>query len=1504
MSQISEIKFAPTIPEINLNLQSQNSQSDLDKFHEEYMQDMAGIEPNVDYAGARSFAASQLQEEEENNLFNATQLNLKNGEITPDQAANLMDYYSPQSLATNEDIALEKLAVRNSISDAITFNESTKWNTISSGIDPDEEEIEKTRDLVIDNYKDKFYDGGNGKGLGGTMEFLVTSMLPGIGAEYFEGTFAGITGIKDLMTSVSDEETQQKLAEWGRKNVMEVSPEEAKKNLEKVWKFCEKVGVPAQNRRRFFDSAILNEKENNLFSTVNIAAAGLATKGTLSKAYKWLKTFGNKEAAVEVAVDAVKRGDKTATAVLEHNGPTLVKPEIDNTVSLYSRAVPVEDVYKDVEINSIINEQRAAGLFENVSQDDMVKNAAKQLEKENNDIASHGFVDLHVVDGEAGEKFAQALIGGGLDGKKAIANEAECEQIAKRLRLTPGSYDVVQGEGGFFIRYETPVTFNGSYYEHAEDVVEGFNYPGREIFHVFWGHVKQTAEAFGRTVEANRKNSGMIKRLFNRFKTDLKLDKKSSQRVGQVISEGQQANDRMGKWFTKEELLDKGLNEKEIDAYFNYKKLNDIEYRVNDEAFVRRATENGFSFYQDQYIAKEVPYNNKTSTKLKHITVPGGIKDTEIPKLLEDLKTGRKVLLEKYAAGYIGNNKNITHVIVDAQDLKRTRIPYGLTPYQEGGIRRYQTGTFFIKQGVTLDGIGGKFNGWANTLTTTTNRAVAKEYVEEMNALIDAWNRGGATNDAIMQDAINHLKTRRSRINDVEDFKKILYNDKDQTGWLRTDNHLQILEDGQKYTYTNNVTDSIEQHAASTEDAFRDLIADAANGRYSRGQMLGSIDDEMPPLLDFKQIADEAINRAARTNTILETKKWWQTTFAENFKNLIDYDATGPLSDLELLEKGVVDVNRGSEFKKQIRAAQNMQERWKMLSGAKTATDNYIEGVIKSFADILADSKIAEVVPFLRRGGNLYNFLATSRPDKFITKVEFASAMGFMNTKQFLKQALGITATFGIHPLRTTQAVMAYPFLRAAYHFKDKPGIMKTVTDAMASAGMMSKKNAEGFIKFMERTDTLGATGRLPMISEQHWKAIQNSRIAKGMYYFADMGNNMVYGVADIVAYLEGAKRGWNDMKILAHADDLALNMTRSGNSWGQREVPILMQWTSYPLRLLEAFGNKRLNKFQRASLGLSQLAMWGYGGAVGEEYGVNAYQWLTAKHDVDPEIAKVVCNGIVTSIANEFGYEISEGLEGAELVERIFDLQDKVGKGNLYLNVPALRIKSRIASAWNLVRSLYHTATEDDANLMMAAVKAAQDKDLPTGIRNLANMYTGLTSNKVFFYDTEFKTKYKDATGKDLAAYMIGLDPYEVKEERLLKLIEKKFKGDIQEAVKSTHIDAILDPYFEEYVGNMHLFDNLVAIHSAETTHEESLLRSEKAVRDLRMFEEMVKRSLKSEWSELDDVVLDQAVFDYLHRKAFKARSLSEAVEEQKGKMSDQVVKQFSDFVDNKGEK
>jgi len=1521
MSQIEEIKLQSDIPEIKLDYSNPDPSEPIRIGNENFMQDMAGIEPTVDFNGARSVAALELNQEEMGEVYSATEDNLRNGNMTPIQAEEFIGAYKPRTTVEDTETGLEKLAVRNGKADAITYNESTKWNTVSSGVDLDKEEEENARDLMLDNYKDLFYDGGNGKGIAGAVEFAAGTIGSYIGAQAFELNFGGITGIKDLPLSVSDEESQQKLAEWARKNIFEVPLDVAKKNIEGVWKFCENYGIPALWRRRFFDAAIMNEKENPLWSSIAMASFGMLgglknTFKSANKAYRWTKKLGNKEAATSIAVEAIQNGNKSAEAVLEHNVPSLLKPTSDDTVSMFNRAKPVEDVLLDTEIESIIRDGRASGLFDEVAEDILYKVAAKQVEQLNDEIAGSRYLDLKVVKGKAGETIAEVLIGGGLDGKKAMATGEECRQVIKQIGLPQGTYKIVEGEGGYFIKYSQPVKFEDNFYKTLPNIAEEVpniaeearkNYEAtvnefsrlhaKDYTKWFFGHFAESAEAHGRVSEAQRKASGMVKRLYEHFAKDLKINKKSAKTVARVIDEGQLENNKLGKWFTKEELVDKGLNDTEISAYFAYKKLNDTLYRTMDDSFIRDASAQGFSFYQGKYVARPVEYGPQTPELINHIYIEGGVKDAK--KLLDDLKNGRKVLLEKHYKRIMGDNNKFTHVVVDAQQIDKRLIPHGLTPYQAGGIRRYQRGTYFLKQGVTLQGVRGKFNGWANTLTTSMSRTAANEFAEECNTLIKAYNAGGALDDRVMQEAINSLKTRRTKINDVEDFKKVLYNEENGKGWLRTDNTVEVLEDGKKYTYNNGVTDSIEQHAANTEDAFRDLVADAVGNKYSRGEMLTSIDDDVPPLLDFRKIADEAIGRAARTNTIEETKKWWKETFAENFSHLVDYGPTGPIDRLDLIDKAVIDMNRGAGYEKEIRAALNMQDRYKMLIGAETATDKIVKRTMLNLANSLTDN---DLVPLLKRGGTLYDWLKDSRPDKFVTKVEFASAMGFLNPAQFLKQALGLTVTFSARPLRTMQALMAYPFLRAAFKFRNKPGIIKAVSEHLASIGMMSKQKAVDFVKFMERTDSLGATGRLPMISESHWKAIQNSKIAQGMYWFADAGNNLVYGVSDIVAFLEGSSKGWNDLKILSHADDLALNMTRAGNSWGQRELPWLMQWTSYPLRLLESSFNSRLTKMQRAQIWGGQLAMWGLGGALGEKAAVNAYNWLANENEVDPEVSKVIVNGLLTNLANEYGYEISEGLDFGEMLERFADIHNKAGNGNVIFNIPALRIWSRMGAAYNLIRDIYHTATVDDASLMMFAMKAAEDKDLPTGIRKMANLYTGLTTNLMYFYDTDFKTKYKEVTGKDIFMYTAGLEPLEIKDARTKKLVGEMFRDTVKSSVDSATIESFLDQTFPEYLENLHLKDHLIALGVDSRTHNENITAAAEAVKKLRMLEEIAKRDIKATFGNVEDVTLDKAVGDYVSKKAFSLKSIQQVKYETE--LPRDVEQSFESLIHTKGEK
>lgn len=1471
------IKLFPTDSQQPITLFEDKPRDALKEEQDMFLQDGAGIEPTTDLQGARDMASLRVAEQDEADYYAATEDNLTKGLLTPQQAVDNSVVFNEEYRKGTGGFGLERAFLRRQEEDAINNNGVMYDNAVTRASRGDDtpSENSKALEIALDNFGEYCNDTG---GFFTELEPIVTSVLPFTGELGFELSIANMINKPELAYSTSEEETNKILRQWAIDNIFNVSPEEAEKEINRVRQYMVDNEIPVAYKSRFFEEAIKGIKPNNFWGALNVAGylGGAISKAIKSadRLFKASKKVGDMAKAETIVADAINNGVKSE-AVLEQNLVTAFKPGAGNESSSIGKSDVVENMFKDQQFKKIIDEGHVTGKTDGLTPDEKRQNAIRTLE---NETGITKFSDVNLIKDEAGAWHAQFLIGGGAEGKNPLADSEEARKLYQSLGLPHGgSRRVVDADGGKYVLYEVPVTAD---FKVEEDVVKGFRFKGRNFWKAFFGHSKQTGEAYGKVAEAQRKEAAMIRRATEYVnKTLNKLDKEDEKLLNQIVKEGQKG---LGKDFTKEELVSEfGANQKVQDAYFMWKKAaGDFDYTVKDMANVRDWNADGYSLYQNKYVAKKIN-PNKISEQTLHSGSIQNIGIYEGDNLLEDLKSGEYILLQKsYKKTMLDDALEYPYVLIRKSEELKSRIPFGLTPYQPGGIRKYQNGIFFIKQGVSFSNM----NGWPRTITTSMNKKRAQEFADEANQLRKWWNESGSMIDdaaerAALQEGIDKLPTHHTKIYTVDDLQKAIYNkETNPSGWLGTQNNVEVLTDGGWYTGWDDASKTIlPQHKATSDDAFADLVRSYEDNRFSRGELLDNIDGDEPLIVDFKRVANDGIRRAARTNTLKETRKWWQDTFSKNFGDLV----TNAVTDSEKLEMGILPKVAPIGQEKRLNAAKNMQERWNLMSGAKTVIDKKIEEIMTGVADTLADSEISE---FLRRGGNLYTLISTAAPQRVITNVEFAAAMGFLNPAQFLKQALGLTATMAMHPIQTPKCILAYPFIRMAYHFKDKPGFMKAVVDRLAATSMFSKEMSEGFIDFMTRMDTLGATGRLPQINENHWKAIQNSKLAKGMYFFADAGNNLVYGVSDMVAYTLGKKYGWSDLKILKHADDLALNMTKAGNSWGQKQMPLLMQWTSYPLRLMESFGNKDLKAWQKMNLLISQLGMWGVGGALGEKAGAWCYNALVNKEGVDEETGKFIVDGLITQYLHEAGYDLSEGLDLGELVDRMFDAHSKAGNGNVTFNIPALRVGGRLAAAWNLTRRLYQTiALGSDS--MLLAMRTQQDKNLPTGIRSLAGAWSFLKSNRWYFYDRESAIKYKEITGKDMVAYLAGLQPESIAAERRLSAVEDCIKTDVKDVMDDVKVmGKSLTDYWDDYIAT----DFLMSKGDIKLEEQQLWEHYDK----ISKYEQMAAEVLADKYPNIDVAKFKILLGDAIRGVSHKITNIDEAAEIKKRSVADLVTR------------
>lgn len=1356
---------------------------------EEYeyeLQERAGEEPSADFEGVRAKVAQSLYDSEMNELYKASAMNLVDANIPLDAMTQLVNSYNPVHKPEDVNSALLIAGVNKSVAESLALNEETAINaklnpeivdTHLLNNDAILEDVMKRTELKI---KERSLFSTEG-GLLGRIEGLrgiAEAMTPGL-SDVKKATAVAATLKNFTKEEITDPvATYKKVREYIR-GVMssDMSYEEKSNTLNGFVDSLIENGLTGLQLEEVMYGAIYGEDWGSFEKfTRFVDVVPFAAISKSSKMLREAKKTGNVTKAKDMISKAALRGDKEIL-MTDVNGPSVMSPIGGDTISYAVKNDAIKDSLTDERVTNILKSQRPDSIFNEES----LKRAKEGFKKEF--IKRYGeplnnMLDIDIVENEQGILMGNMVFGGGMDGKQAITREL-AESMINDGWHEKGRWGLLQTDGGYYLKYSKPLTYQTltSVNKKSELVKKaGVKWFGW----AFGGGGFQTSEMIGRGVQAKRLYHGMRDKLIKEFGTSVKkLKRADAALLEDLIAKGRDANGKEGVWYTFKEAAEM-TNETVAKAYIDYKRLNDTHYIAMDDLFTRTATAEGFEFFNDSFIGRQLDDTKFTRDMFETTMSCEGLDDAAdtFEKISEAIKKGDKVLVELHPVTIQQKNLRYNFALLDKADTKATVIPRGVLPYQAGGIREYAKGTLFIKNGTTMMGRSGAYNGFARTITTSLNRADAQRFVDEGNKIIEYWKQlqQGVIDETQLQKMLDDMGSKLFKADTVADVKKIMRTADNPDGLIDANHPLQVLEHAQDYSYTHNNLKTVTQTDKAL-DPYMEL-AITRNRRYNRrGEILDALNGDKAAVLSVKETMDKSIERAAMTNTIQETKRWWQKTFADNFRSVVEDG--DKYSDDSLLEYGKLkDMKKASKEDRDLfRAARNFQSRWNIIAGSETFVDKRLNHTVNMAAQYLADHSFG----IIKRGDKFYNFLTNVRPDKFLQSVQFITYMGFMNTKQLIKQGIGVTTALALSPVNTTRAMLAYPLVRLAYRFKDNKGIVGEITKRLVQLNCMSKNQVEGLLQFMEDYSSLSATARTPGLAQAHWMSIKNSKILSGMQFFTDMGNNFTYGVADIAAYLAKEKEGFQ--AIAKYSDDLVLGMSSTGISEVQNVAATFTQWLTYPLRMAEALTGTRFNKKQKLALGMSQLAMWGVGGFTSEQVGTNVYSWLLDDTELTPEQARIIQDGIITYLIEEHsGMRFEGGANLSEVYDKLFDMVDTT-TGELKIDVPSVNAISNLSSMLNVVKQTIRASFDDEVSMIDACTRIATDKTAPTGLRTFANVLLWKNSGQWWHYFKGNENVEEDVSGGKVLGYLLGAEDMERHVARQEELLEMGYKNAIKSA-------------------------------------------------------------------------------------------------------------------------
>jgi len=299
------------------------------------------------------------------------------------------------------------------------------------------------------------------------------------------------------------------------------------------------------------------------------------------------------------------------------------------------------------------------------------------------------------------------------------------------------------------------------------------------------------------------------------------------------------------------------------------------------------------------------------------------------------------------------------------------------------------------------------------------------------------------------------------------------------------------------------------------------------------------------------------------------------------------------------------------------------------------------------------------------------------RPDVALRSFAFDLKLGLFNPDQLIVQSMAALNIIAIHPIYGFKAALSYLPMRIAM-VNRHPDVLKALYKRTKFALGMTEKEFLESVEYMHRSGRFQVNQNISEINATYdiTRGVVRNIREKGRFFFNE-GDRVARLMATNAAYREFRKAyptldvstasGFRVMDdfITRKADVLTNNMTRASSAWWQQGFTALpTQWLGYQAKLMEnIFFGRNLTGWQRARLGLSQIAFFGAAGMPFAGYGLNLFVDETSE-GLDKDTYTFFRYGILDYILSNIVGEdtaLSGRLGTGESFQQIYeDLLDK----------------------------------------------------------------------------------------------------------------------------------------------------------------------------------------------------------------------------------------------------
>lgn len=673
-------------------------------------------------------------------------------------------------------------------------------------------------------------------------------------------------------------------------------------------------------------------------------------------------------------------------------------------------------------------------------------------------------------------------------------------------------------------------------------------------------------------------------------------------------------------FYTPEQLLSRGVSQKVVDVYTNWRALNDLDYFVRNKGIKDMLVSMGIKDlnFNGKYIGRgrvvsvldEASFKSKvkgfTYAVIDSANADDVIKVSDITdaKLADMYNKGYRIVEHVHQPENFHTSSKVIR-LYDGKSLVENDLGEFVTSYVAGGRRYFDRRGAFVKQMVKE----GNFIKGVQTFGADLDTVGLQGRVKTIESIRRAVAEGnlGLANKLIADSSLP-----REKFANAEEFIEwatgIGIDTKDPL------NALEVVKDGvplNAYAELKRAgaVDLMEESAQETmfhRSAFQAMSTEAKMAKLRRtGKELFAWDLDPATTVDFEEQLRYMTNDMVYTGVMPFFTQFYAEKFAKNFAPVID-QSRGPMSAIDMLLNGTVRKGLTGAQADLAKAAETAQKNYKAVRGIPSWFDEHVLSVFNDavIGAIDKSQKWFKISDDAAHGARIKWAEWTGLdPLNFARSFTSQWNLALLNPSQLYKQWASDFAVWALDPRAAAQASKYHlPFTIALY--KADGNVNKAIDILAKSFGDSPKEVQQSFKNLIKMGAFAHGTMGGAIDAGRSVSSLFN-KISYAPFNVGEMANRTKAYLAAL--YSKGFwGKEMTDLEaaeVAAYAQSLFIHMDATGLSRAQASSfgKTALQYQGYRMRWFETvMFDRELTGAQKKRLGIANALLVGGEGMLG----------------------------------------------------------------------------------------------------------------------------------------------------------------------------------------------------------------------------------------------------------------------------------------------------------------